>query len=196
MILAPVIAGRKGEQADLLEELRAQGFTRVRIDGTVHELDAPPRLAKNAKHSVDVVVDRLRVRADARQRLAESLETALRHADGKAVVVEVGQRQGAPLLGEVLLPGVRLRAARARAAPVLLQQPDGRLPALRRPGRGGVLRPEAHRRASQPVARERRDPRLGPPQPFLLLDAAVARRALRLRHREPVGDAGRAHPER
>jgi excinuclease ABC subunit A len=89
MILAPVIAGRKGEQADLFEELRAQGFTRVRIDGTVHDLDSTPRLAKNAKHSVDVVVDRLRVRADARQRFAESLETALRHADGKALVFEV-----------------------------------------------------------------------------------------------------------
>src|SRR5688572_12049334 len=88
MILAPVIAGRKGEQAELLEELRAQGFTRVRIDGKVHELDSTPRLAKNAKHSVDVVVDRLRARSDSRQRLAESLETALRHADGKAVVVE------------------------------------------------------------------------------------------------------------
>ncbi|HEX7218752.1 MAG TPA: excinuclease ABC subunit UvrA [Burkholderiales bacterium] len=89
MILAPVIVGRKGEQADLLEELRAQGFTRVRIDGAVHELDSKPRLAKNAKHSVDVVIDRLRVRADARQRLAESLETALRHADGKAIALEV-----------------------------------------------------------------------------------------------------------
>jgi excinuclease ABC subunit A len=89
MILAPVITGRKGEQAELLEELRAQGFTRVRIDGAVHELDATPRLAKNAKHSIDVVVDRLRVRADARQRIVESLETALRHADGKALVFEV-----------------------------------------------------------------------------------------------------------
>jgi len=89
MILAPVIAGRKGEQADLLDELRAQGFTRVRIDGTVRDLDSTPRLAKSARHSVDVVVDRLRVRPDARQRLAESLETALRHADGKVVVVEV-----------------------------------------------------------------------------------------------------------
>jgi len=88
MVLAPVIAGRKGEHAELLEELRAQGFTRVRIDGAVHELDATPRLAKNAKHSIDVVVDRLRVRADARQRLAESLETALRHADGRALVIE------------------------------------------------------------------------------------------------------------
>jgi excinuclease ABC subunit A len=88
VILAPVIAGRKGEQTDLLGELRAQGFARVRIDGVVYELDATPRLAKNVKHSVDVVVDRLRVRADARQRLADSLETALRHADGKVVVME------------------------------------------------------------------------------------------------------------
>ena len=88
MVLAPVVAGRKGEQADLLEELRAQGFTRVRIDGSVHELDAAPRLAKNRSHSVDVVVDRLRARADVKQRLAESLETALRHADGRALAIE------------------------------------------------------------------------------------------------------------
>ncbi|HZO02394.1 MAG TPA: excinuclease ABC subunit UvrA, partial [Burkholderiales bacterium] len=93
MVLAPVITGRKGEQANLLEELRAQGFTRVRIDGTVHDLDSAPHLRKNVKHSVDVVIDRLRMRADARQRLAESLETALRHADGKAMVVETDERR-------------------------------------------------------------------------------------------------------
>src|ERR687884_972857 len=88
MVLAPVVAARKGEQAELLDELRAQGFSRVRIDGKVHELDAAPRLAKNRQHSVDVVVDRLRARADAKQRLAESLETALRHADGRALALE------------------------------------------------------------------------------------------------------------
>src|SRR5258705_4192302 len=89
LILAPVIAGRKGEQAGLLDELRAQGFTRVRIDGKVHELDAAPHLKKNVKHTVDVVIDRLRARADAKQRLAEAFQTALRHADGRAIVVEV-----------------------------------------------------------------------------------------------------------
>jgi excinuclease ABC subunit A len=88
MILAPVVAGRKGEQADLLDELRAQGFARVRIDGTVHEMDALPKLARNAKHSIDVVVDRLKTRPDVRQRLAESFETALRQADGRAVALE------------------------------------------------------------------------------------------------------------
>ncbi|MBM3352755.1 MAG: excinuclease ABC subunit UvrA [Betaproteobacteria bacterium] len=88
MVLAPVIAGRRGEQADLFDELRAQGFTRVRVDGKVHELDTAPRLSKNQKHSVDVVIDRLRVRSDVHTRLAESLETALRHADGRALAVE------------------------------------------------------------------------------------------------------------
>jgi excinuclease ABC subunit A len=93
MILAPVVAGRKGEQAELLEELRAQGFARVRIDGRVHELGEAPRLAKNAKHTVELVVDRLRARADAKQRLAESFETALRHADGKVLVLELDARK-------------------------------------------------------------------------------------------------------
>ncbi|HEX6005320.1 MAG TPA: excinuclease ABC subunit UvrA [Burkholderiales bacterium] len=88
MILAPLIVGRKGEQSELFDELRAQGFVRVRIDGEVHEIDDTPRLKKNVKHTVEVVVDRLRVRADAKQRLAESFETALRHADGRAIAVE------------------------------------------------------------------------------------------------------------
>jgi len=89
MILAPLIVGRKGEQADLFEELRAQGFVRLRIDGVVHEIEQLPKLKKNLKHTVEVVIDRLRVRADAKQRLAESFETALRHADGRALAVEM-----------------------------------------------------------------------------------------------------------
>ena len=89
MILAPVVAGRKGEQAELFEELRAQGFTRVRVDGRVVELENAPRLARNAKHTVEVVIDRLRVSAEFKQRIAESFETALRHADGRAIVVEI-----------------------------------------------------------------------------------------------------------
>jgi excinuclease ABC subunit A len=93
MILAPVVAGRKGEQSELLEELRAQGFTRVRVDGKVHELDAAPRLAKHSKHTVDIVIDRLSAKAESKQRLAESFETALRHADGKALVLETESQE-------------------------------------------------------------------------------------------------------
>ncbi|HYC46247.1 MAG TPA: excinuclease ABC subunit UvrA [Burkholderiales bacterium] len=89
MVLAPLIVGRKGEQADLFEELRAQGFVRIRVDGTVYELDELPKLKKSVKHTVEVVVDRLKIRADAKQRLAESFETALRHADGRALAVEM-----------------------------------------------------------------------------------------------------------
>jgi excinuclease ABC subunit A len=89
MILAPVVANRKGEQLDLFAELRAQGFARVRVDGTVYEIDAVPKLAKTQKHHVDVVVDRLKVRDDMRQRLAESFETALRHAEGRAIALEM-----------------------------------------------------------------------------------------------------------
>jgi excinuclease ABC subunit A len=88
MILAPLIVGRKGEQVELFDELRAQGFVRLRIDGAVHEIDALPKLKKNVKHTVEVVVDRLRIRPEAKQRIAESFETALRHADGRALAVE------------------------------------------------------------------------------------------------------------
>ncbi|MBP6421615.1 MAG: excinuclease ABC subunit UvrA, partial [Propionivibrio sp.] len=89
MVMAPVIANRKGEQLDLFAELRAQGFARLRVDGVIYEIDALPKLAKTRKHTVDVVVDRLRVRDDMRQRLAESFETALRHADGRAIAYEM-----------------------------------------------------------------------------------------------------------
>jgi excinuclease ABC subunit A len=89
MILSPLVVERKGEQLDLFDELRAQGFTRLRINGKVHEIDALPKLEKNRKHTVEIVVDRLKANAEAKQRLAESFETALRHADGRAIAVEM-----------------------------------------------------------------------------------------------------------
>ena len=89
MILAPAVVNRKGEQLELLVELRAKGFVRVRVDGKVYEIDAVPKLTKNQKHTVEVVVDRLRIRPDLKQRLAESFETALRNGDGRAIAVEM-----------------------------------------------------------------------------------------------------------
>ena len=96
MILAPVVVNRKGEQLELFVELRAKGFVRVRVDGNVHEIDAVPRLTKNSKHTVEVVVDRLKVNAEFKQRLAESFETALRHGDGRAIVVEMDSENKQP----------------------------------------------------------------------------------------------------
>jgi excinuclease ABC subunit A len=89
MLLAPVVQERKGEHVGLLDELRAQGFIRARIDGKVVELDDSPALDLRRKHNIEVVVDRFKVRADLKLRLAESFETALRLADGLARVVNM-----------------------------------------------------------------------------------------------------------
>ena len=93
MILSPLVVGRKGEQMELFDELRAQGFVRLRINGKVYEIDNLPKLQKTRKHTIEVVVDRLKVRPDVKQRLAESFETALRHADGRALAVEIESRR-------------------------------------------------------------------------------------------------------
>jgi excinuclease ABC subunit A len=89
MILAPVLTGRKGEQQELLASLAAQGFVRARIDGVIVDLDEPPPLNKNRRHEIEIVIDRLRVRPEARSRLAESFETALAYSDGRAIAVEM-----------------------------------------------------------------------------------------------------------
>jgi len=99
MILAPVVADRKGEHVELFEEMQAQGFIRFRVrsgGGTanegaakIYDVDSLPKLKKNDKHTIDVVVDRLKVRPDMKQRLAESFETALRLADGRAIALEM-----------------------------------------------------------------------------------------------------------
>ncbi|RRU71630.1 excinuclease ABC subunit UvrA [Stutzerimonas xanthomarina] len=89
MLLAPVIRERKGEHLAVFDELRAQGFVRARINGRLYELDELPKLDKQKKHSIDVVVDRFKVRGDLQQRLAESFETALKLADGIALVASM-----------------------------------------------------------------------------------------------------------
>ncbi len=82
MLLAPVVQNRKGEHVQLLQELRAQGYVRARIDGVLTDLDEAPDLDLRKKHSIEVVIDRFRVRPDLQQRLAESIETTVRLSDG------------------------------------------------------------------------------------------------------------------
>ena len=89
MVLAPVVRDRKGEFTELFQDMQAQGYVRFRVGGRVVEADALPPLKKNDKHDIDVVIDRLKLRPDMRQRLAESLEAALRVADGKAIALEM-----------------------------------------------------------------------------------------------------------
>jgi excinuclease ABC subunit A len=81
-LLAPVVRGRKGEYSDLFRTLQSQGYSRARVDGVVHQLSEPPKLKKQEKHTVEVVVDRLTVKASAQRRLTDSVETALRLSGG------------------------------------------------------------------------------------------------------------------
>ncbi|MET0763408.1 MAG: excinuclease ABC subunit UvrA [Blastococcus sp.] len=85
-VLAPVVRARKGEYVDLFSSLQTQGFSRVRVDGTVHSLTEPPKLKKQEKHTIEVIVDRLTVKESAKRRLTDSVETALGLAGGLVVL--------------------------------------------------------------------------------------------------------------
>jgi excinuclease ABC subunit A len=98
LLLAPLIDDRRGEHAQLLSELAGQGFVRVRIDDTVHEIDAVPPIDPKRKHTIEAVVDRFRVRPEAAQRLAESFETAIRLSQGLVRVVFPDNARLAPML--------------------------------------------------------------------------------------------------
>ena len=89
MLLAPVVRGRKGEHTKLLEDMQKKGFVRARIDGELYELAEAPALAKTKKHTIEIVVDRIIIRADLQQRLTDSLETALNLGGGLVSVIEM-----------------------------------------------------------------------------------------------------------
>ncbi|WP_338827436.1 excinuclease ABC subunit UvrA [Neomoorella thermoacetica] len=92
-VMAPIVRGRKGEYRNVLEEIRRQGYVRVRVDGEIRETSDNISLAKNKKHTIEVIVDRLQVRPGVASRLAESLETALKLADGVVLIDIVGQEE-------------------------------------------------------------------------------------------------------
>ncbi len=98
MLLAPAVSERKGEHAELIEELQAGGFVRARIDGEVVELDQAPKLDVRRKHTVEAIVDRFKVRPDLSQRLAESFETALRLGSGVARVAYMDDKKRTELV--------------------------------------------------------------------------------------------------
>ena len=98
MLLAPVIRERKGEHVQMFESLRAQGFVRARINGKVHDLDDVPSLGLRNQHTIEAVVDRFRPRADLKQRLAESFETALRLGEGIVILADIDDPDTAPLI--------------------------------------------------------------------------------------------------
>jgi len=96
LVLAPVVRARKGEFLDLFKDFTTQGFSRVRVDGTVYPIAEVPKLKKQEKHTIDVVVDRLTVKAESKTRLTDSIETALRLASGLVILDFVDLKAGAP----------------------------------------------------------------------------------------------------
>ncbi|MED1205486.1 excinuclease ABC subunit UvrA [Heyndrickxia acidicola] len=92
-VLAPIVSGRKGSHVKLLEDIKKQGFVRVRVDGDLQDLSEDIELEKNKKHTIEVVVDRIVVKPDVTSRLADSLETALNLADGKVVIDVIGEEE-------------------------------------------------------------------------------------------------------
>ena len=88
-LLAPVVRGKKGEHVKLLEEIRREGFVRVRVDGEVLDVNEEIKLDKKKKHTIDIVVDRVVVRPESARRMADSLETALKHGGGVALAAVV-----------------------------------------------------------------------------------------------------------
>jgi excinuclease ABC subunit A len=98
LLLAPLIDERKGEHAQVIEELKGQGFVRARIDGHVIELESPPKLDAKRKHTIEAVIDRIKVREDIKQRLAESFETALRLSNGTARIAFMNEPEREELI--------------------------------------------------------------------------------------------------
>ncbi|WP_327038437.1 excinuclease ABC subunit UvrA [Micromonospora maris] len=96
MVLAPVVRGRKGEYVDLFAELQAKGYARARVDGVVHQLTDPPKLKKQEKHTIEVVIDRLSVKPSAKQRLTDSVEAALGLSGGLVLLDFVDVPEGDP----------------------------------------------------------------------------------------------------
>jgi excinuclease ABC subunit A len=96
LVLAPVVRARKGEFLDLFKDFTTQGFSRVRVDSTVYPIAEVPKLKKQEKHTIEVVVDRLTVKAESKTRLTDSIETALRLASGLVILDFVDQKAGSP----------------------------------------------------------------------------------------------------
>ena len=187
---APVVRDRKGEYRELFEELRNEGFTRIKVDGEQHTLDEPPTLDKKFKHTIEVVVDRLVMKDDLRTRLTQSVETAAALAEGLVAVDLVDTRRDDDLQPELRLPRARRLAARAPAAHLLVQLAPRRVPALHRPRRAAGDRSRPARARPDALDRRRRARAVGGRRLRLLrVGDPGDRRPLRDPHRRAVAGA-------
>ena len=182
-LLAPVIRGRKGEYRKDLAELLKRGFTRVKIDGETHDIDAAPALDKKRKHDIEVVVDRVVVSPSLATRLADSIETGLGLTDGLVVAEDADSGERTVFSAKFACPVSGFTIEEIEAPPLLLQQPLRRVSELRRPRHPPLFRrrPRGAGPAPQPDAGRRRS--LGRLVLALLpADAGEHRRSLRRQH--------------
>ena len=185
-ILAPVVVNRKGEHQKLLERLRSEGYSRIRLNGEVVELEELPALDKNKRNTIEAVVDRLVIKPDLGARLTDSLELALKLADG---VVRVAVVDGEELLfsERFACDHCGVSSAGAHAPAVFLQQPPGGLPGLQRPGHPAGHRPGPGGPQPRLEPEGRRGAPLGPPPfPPAPADAGGPGAALPLLHPHPL----------
>ena len=143
-VMAPVIRGKKGEHAKVFEDAKRSGYVRARVDGNLYELDEEIKLEKNKKHSIEIIVDRLIIRPDIRQRLTDSVETAAKLSGGLVIVNLLREEKDLLLLPELRLRGLRYLHGGADPPDVLLQQSLRRLPHLYGPGQPAEGRPRPH----------------------------------------------------
>ena len=140
-VMAPVIRGKKGEHAKVFEDAKRSGYVRARVDGSLYELDEEIKLEKNKKHSIEIIVDRLIIRPDIRQRLTDSVETAAKLSGGLVIVNLLREEKN---LSFSRLRGLRYLHGGADPPDVLLQQSLRRLPHLYRSGEPVEGRPRPH----------------------------------------------------
>ncbi len=143
-VIAPVVRGKKGEHAKVFEEAKRSGYVRVRVDGNLYELDEEIKLEKNKKHSIEIIVDRLIIRPDIRQRLTDSVETAAKLSGGLVIVNLLREEKDLSFSQNYACEDCGISIEELTPPHVLLQQPLRRLPHLHGPGQPAEGRPGPH----------------------------------------------------
>jgi excinuclease ABC subunit A len=195
MVLAPVARERKGEFTELFAEMQGQGYVRFRVGGQVYEFDDLPKLKKAEKHDIDVVVDRLKVKPEVQQRLAESFEASLRLAEGRAVAVEMDSGKEHMFNAKFACPICHYSISELEPRLFSFNSPVGACPSCDGIGTMEFFDPTRVVAFPGAVAGRRRDQGLGPAQSLLLRDGRQPGPALQVQRGRPVPGTGAAHPQ-
>ncbi len=150
-VMAPVIRGKKGEHAKVFEDAKRSGYVRARVDGSLYELDEEIKLEKNKKHSIEIIVDRLIIRPDIRQRLTDSVETAAKLSGGLVIVNLLREEKDLSFSQNYACEDCGISIEELTAPDVLLQQSLRRLPHLYRSREPVESRPRHHRPGWQEI---------------------------------------------